>query len=357
MQPSDENYSIRFPPSRDSSYRKNSNESDSRPAGNPRSEKDFKKILRKDTGEEAEEELSEEVSADGDANVANTTLFLKKKRARSLFDLSQGKNPKETTDAGAIETGEAIVKNRSAAAHGDSTHKEKLSFKKNTHADDDTNPQEAFVESPSALFSKLSNKESKKVMTPKMLDMPDTANGHDHHKTKYISEQPDISYINPMGAIPQVVGEPTITTNQTKQVLPPANIQEIIDQIVDKVYTMNVEGRTDTTITLKHPPMFEGATLVVSAYDSARGEFNIAFENLTPEAKQLLDMRANQESLRNALEEKGYAVHIVTTTTLEDDHLKADPHTFQHEQREREEEKKDGRQRRNNREQEEEEGA
>ena len=61
--------------------------------------------------------------------------------------------------------------------------------------------------------------------------------------------------------------------------------------------------------------MFQGASVVITAFDSARGEFNLAFENLTPEAKRLLDSHENQRSMKLALEEKGYAVHIVTTTT------------------------------------------
>jgi hypothetical protein len=78
-------------------------------------------------------------------------------------------------------------------------------------------------------------------------------------------------------------------------------------------------GKTETTLALKHPPLFAGANLTVTAFKSAKGEFNITFENLTPHAKQLIDLAENQNILRNSLEQKGYMVHIVvaTTTTIE----------------------------------------
>jgi len=93
-------------------------------------------------------------------------------------------------------------------------------------------------------------------------------------------------------------------------------IQEIVDQIVDKLYTLKLDGKSETVITLKHPPLLSGSNVVIKSFASARGEFNIAFENLTQAAKQLLDMQENQNSLRFALEQKGYVVHILTTTTL-----------------------------------------
>lgn len=132
--------------------------------------------------------------------------------------------------------------------------------------------------------------------------------------TQFTRETPDLSYINPMQAAQQPISAEDIKSKD-KPASIPSHIQEIIDQIVHKIYTLNVDGRTETTVTLKHPPMFAGAHVVLTTYDTAKGEFNIAFENLTPEAKRLLDMQENQKSLKLALEEKGYAMHIMTTTT------------------------------------------
>jgi flagellar biosynthesis/type III secretory pathway protein FliH len=66
---------------------------------------------------------------------------------------------------------------------------------------------------------------------------------------------------------------------------------------------------------LKQPPMFEGAVVKVSGFDQATGQFNIAFENLAPQAKVLLDLADARASLEKALEQKGYTVHIITATT------------------------------------------
>jgi hypothetical protein len=131
-------------------------------------------------------------------------------------------------------------------------------------------------------------------------------------------EQPDLSTINPLAGI----GSNALTFEAApmdRTSLSPtnfSNIQEMIDQIVTNIYTIRVEGKTETLITLKHPPLFEGANLVITAFDTAKGEFNIAFENLTQMAKHFLEMQDNQNALRFALEDKGYVVHIITTTTL-----------------------------------------
>lgn len=135
------------------------------------------------------------------------------------------------------------------------------------------------------------------------------------YATQFAQEQPDLSTINPMAGMQAPTQTADVKGTQQPKTIAP-QIQEIIDQIIDKIYTLKVDGQTDTVITLKHPPLFANTNVVVSAFESAKGEFNIAFENLTQAAKQVLDMRNNQESLKFALEQKGYAVHIVTTTTL-----------------------------------------
>ncbi len=99
-------------------------------------------------------------------------------------------------------------------------------------------------------------------------------------------------------------------------VISKSNIQDIVNQLIEKAYEMSLDGKTETTITLKHPPILQGANLIVTSFDSAKNEFNIAFENLSQQGKYLLDLSANQALLLNALHEKGYAVHIFTTTTI-----------------------------------------
>lgn len=263
---------IKFNPGKDSNYRSNSDEVGAKPTGNPRSGKDFKKILGKDADEEEEDKNKVDATGeDGEVAIADK----KKKNPVSLFDLTGG-------------SGKVLgAKGEAELAEG-----------------------EKVIQSPSMLFSQLSSKKLNSDGEGSVSVAPQKEN----YTTRFDTEQPDLSYVNPLAAAMPV--NSTAPIQQAKEVLPPSHIQDIINQLVQKISIIEVSGRTDTTLTLKHPPLFEGANLIVTAFDSAKGEFNISFENLTQAAKQLLDMRVNQESLRTALEQKGYAVHILTATTL-----------------------------------------
>lgn len=92
-------------------------------------------------------------------------------------------------------------------------------------------------------------------------------------------------------------------------------VQQIVDQIVDKIYTLKVDGKTETVLVLKHPPVLAGAELALTAYDHARGEFNIAIHNLTQAAQAFLEQHNVRLGLKQALEDRGYTVHVVATTT------------------------------------------
>ena len=72
-------------------------------------------------------------------------------------------------------------------------------------------------------------------------------------------------------------------------------------------------GRTDTTITLQYPPIFQGVSIVITQYESSPKEFNVTFLNLTnPDARLLIEMKQNQDNLRAALIDKGYTAHMIT---------------------------------------------
>ncbi len=101
-----------------------------------------------------------------------------------------------------------------------------------------------------------------------------------------------------------------------------ADIQELIDQINDKLYTVTVNGETDTSFTINSPnSLFHGAHIILSTSDSAPGQFNVTIEQLSQLAKNLVDMHAHQESLRAAFETKGLTLHNIfaTTGTLKED--------------------------------------
>lgn len=180
---------------------------------------------------------------------------------------------------------------------------------------------ESSVETPSAVFSKIASRRDafsadEEIDRSKFVAIePVIAQKKDSYTSKFTSEQPDLSYVNPMAAgTNQMAFTGSVKTE--KPVVRASDIQSIISQLVDKIQEVKQDGRVDTSIVLKHPPMFSGATVVISTYDTAKGEFNISFQNLTQTAKNILDMGTNQETLRMALEQKGYAVHIITTTTL-----------------------------------------
>lgn len=112
--------------------------------------------------------------------------------------------------------------------------------------------------------------------------------------------------------------EPQASPVAEAKPIPKAQMQELVDQIISKLYTLESSGKTDTTIVLQHPPILKGATVKITSFDSARGELNIAFHNLTQSAKATLDLPVNAEALRHNLDAKGITVHIFSTSTFED---------------------------------------
>ncbi|MDB2613777.1 hypothetical protein N9Y92_01295 [Chlamydiales bacterium] len=126
--------------------------------------------------------------------------------------------------------------------------------------------------------------------------------------------RPDLAQVNPTGEKGGIVGAfgKVVETHESKS-LARKDSFEIAQQMIDKMDTMKMNGETDTVVTLKHPPLFKGAQITVKEFSQAKGEFNIAFENLSPQAKHLIDLRASQDSLVNTLSQKGYVIHIVTT--------------------------------------------
>lgn len=157
-------------------------------------------------------------------------------------------------------------------------------------------------------------KESKPVAIDKTI-----AENNKGRKETFTREQPDLSSINPIADHTQVALTTSIQSPTVERPrLTPQQIKEIVSQIVEKIATVETKGKTDTLITLRHPPMFAGSSVVIRSFDTAKGEFNITFENLTQAAKQLIETQESQNSLKSALEQKGYTVHIVTATTLSD---------------------------------------
>lgn len=137
----------------------------------------------------------------------------------------------------------------------------------------------------------------------------------------FIQEQPDLSYVNPM---PKSSDLSSIYTPAQPSSVPQVDMVQRIKEIVDQIskadlYSIKDGGKTETVVVLRDvDKMFQGAKVVVSSFDTAKKEFNISFENLTQQAKNLLDLPENRESLLQALAQKGdWVIHQVVTTTLD----------------------------------------
>lgn len=118
---------------------------------------------------------------------------------------------------------------------------------------------------------------------------------------------------------------------------------DLLTKLLGKSITqMQTDGKTETTIEIKNLPLFANAKLTVTAFDSAKGEFNITFSELSAQAKQLLDTQSVKEGMLRHLEESGYLVHImVATTEKEESLLTAEAHDLQREHEEKQEKEGD----------------
>lgn len=139
-------------------------------------------------------------------------------------------------------------------------------------------------------------------------------------------EQPDLAEINPVGDraqqptyyIPPVTPiDASMTAEATAPVRTPQplqSMQEVIDQIVEKVYTVKQAGDTQTVVDLKGS--FAGSRLIVTESDSARGQFNITIDNLTGPNQALIE--SHRAKIMDTLLESGVQVQRFTaSTTLE----------------------------------------
>ena len=296
----DSTSSIKFTPGKDSSYRSGSDVG-ARPTGDPKSRKDFKRVLEKTKdGAPTPEDESVALSEAEDPSEAEFAMEdAADTKKQPLFSLFGGLATTKTTPDSSEDTDDLTVDDAKKLKRADSPlfPKPSVDVKK-------TNVDEVPIHS---LYGDSLKDDGEMPVKPIKDDSKVT--------TRFSTEQTDLSYVNPMAAMKtQSVDSSQI--NLEKKTLPATNIQEIINQIVDKVVEIKDGGKTETIITLRNPPLFAGSNVVVTGFDSAKGEFNISFENLTQAAKEMLDQRANRDSLMFALEQKGYAVHIVTTTTL-----------------------------------------
>ncbi len=142
-------------------------------------------------------------------------------------------------------------------------------------------------------------------------------------------EQLDISSLNPQGLIQPVSAMELISSaaEAPKPIQASASVQALIEKLVQEMTVMTKGDKTETTLTLSNPPLFAGAQVTMTGFDSARGEVNIAFSNLTQNAQLIVQQQ--QQNLLATLEAKGYHVHIFTATTVVNEPIIAKAETGQ----------------------------
>lgn len=89
--------------------------------------------------------------------------------------------------------------------------------------------------------------------------------------------------------------------------------QQVLDQVTKGLTQIQKTDRTEFRMELKVPG-FENATLTITEFNSARGEFNLLFAGLSEQAMRLLEQGKLQQMLKQNLIERGYTLQMVQTT-------------------------------------------
>jgi hypothetical protein len=318
-----------------------------------KTKKDFNKILEKEPREEKQDSDSKELvgkqnTEGSDSSYEDVELKLEaydtkpKKPSSSLFDLARepvakvGKtieleaepivsSPTETADKDLsyLEIPENMQNESLSALFKGYGTKEKLQTFQN-----EVNQLPAAITSLDVKASRPATAENGEMglQQPSQINQRETSDSpvtsplppspKSERTNAFSIEQQDLAAVNPIAGLPPAVETSSVRVQEVHTPIRAQELQEIVDQIVSKLYTVSTTGKTDTVIKLKHPPMFEGTNIVVRSFDTAKGELNIAFENMTQAAKQMMDLQENQNSLKFALEQRGFTVHMITATTI-----------------------------------------
>jgi hypothetical protein len=135
--------------------------------------------------------------------------------------------------------------------------------------------------------------------------------------TPFSHEQVDLTTVNPQGVVTPVAA--VETSSPVASAAPaqlPTPVHALYQNLMEEMTTIQTGDKTESTITLgSKAGIFEGAQVVLTSFESSKGQFNITIANLTQHAQQV--MQGAQAGLVTALGEKGYFVHIFLPTTVE----------------------------------------
>lgn len=179
-------------------------------------------------------------------------------------------------------------------------------------------------ETPAAVFAKI--KKDPMPMRSTLADASDDAakaapplvfkGRKENEGNPFPHEEIDMSRLGPQGA-PPVVGIENVAVAAADKPIPvsPKDLQLLIDQLLKQMTVVTTGDKTETTVIIRQPPIFDGAQVVITSFGSAKGELNLTFGNLRPDAQVVIQQQ--QHTLLSALEQKGYYVHIFTATTID----------------------------------------
>lgn len=327
-------------------------ESSTKPTRSVGTAKSFKRVLEKERekdDETDEQKVSERDRKEKSSEELADSSYVGSKKTVSLFDLSQHaktENPTkmephsnqaasdEVATEGAVEANAPVTPETTTKLKkpGESIYDSFAMASKSNEKNAEAPP------TPAALFAKTEKKEeslvSKKTLEeliekreellvskktseelPEILAPIMSSHMKENVTNPFVPEQADLATINPQGFVQPVTNAQFSSSNVSgEKALPPTtNIYLLVEQMIKHLSVMTVGDKHETTVTLQQPPLFAGAQLQITGFESARGELNVSFANLTVPAQQLLAQQ--QQNLLQALELRGYHVHIFTAST------------------------------------------
>jgi hypothetical protein len=322
-----------------------------RPSGDQSRTKSFEKVMKREErgakSQDQDDDKVKEKQGDDVAEDIDDAASKGKEKPMNIFEMSSKKPavqqfPPEATDVPNEELLVEMAENKMLSGK-DKTKPEELYQQQKSVVPPKTAAQPTNVDAKNTEAEQLSaaytretevaNKDSKNQEQPRTssdkskkvttddrgfaIETEHPSKSKEKNPSDFGRDQPDASRLSSLAQAQQQqpLVNPMGDAKQAEAPRPATQLKELVDQIVKEMYVVKTGDVTDTVITIRHPPMFEGAQIKVTSFESARGEFNIAFENLSQQAKEILDSRVNRESLLLALNKEGYNVHIMTTST------------------------------------------
>lgn len=278
-----------------------------RPVYPPKSEKDFRKLAKE--GDRSSRQHSTSVGDAADEEAQAVSIFTLSAKQAAKGKEKQPVHVSPTPEE--LSEGEQIAESGFEASY---SRTEQLKTDAKLGADQPGPADPRFTQA--ALDRKRMVRSSLELDADAALPSSKTDQSKKASKMRpeFGESKPDLASIS-MPAQNAASFETEKSTFAEKEVKQGSSIRDLAAQLIKEIQTIRTEGRTDTVVTLRYPPIFEGATVTLTALDSAKNQFNIAFASLSENAKLLLDNKLANDSLTQALERKGIQVHVIITTT------------------------------------------